>query len=174
MSMLRDPTVARRSFLRVVGLAALAAAFEGVRGAGSRLLGRSPVPRTSGPDEPEVPNEIVARILKERFGDRAIQRGHVTLDMPETAEDGRVVPVGIESDLPVSADQHVKAVYLIVDHNPDPLVTVFHLTPAIGAVSITTRIKMRRTCWVRCIAETSSGELWADYKKVTTSLNGCG
>ena len=57
------------------------------------------------------------------------------------AEDGRVVPVMIETDLPQTADRYVKAVHLIVDHNPDPHLAAFHLTPAIGAASITTRIK---------------------------------
>jgi predicted secreted protein len=35
------------------------------------------------------------------------------------AEDGRVVPVIIESDLPMSKERYVKGVHLIVDHNPD-------------------------------------------------------
>jgi sulfur-oxidizing protein SoxY len=172
--MVRTESTARRSFLRWLGFTGVVIATEGLWGSGRRLVGSTTPASGRGPDDPETPNEIVAKILKERFGDRAIQRGHVTLDMPDTAEDGRVVPVGLETDLPMTEEQYVKAVYLIVDHNPDPLVTVFHLSPAIGTVSINTRIKMRRTCWVRAIAETSSGELWADYKKVTTSLNGCG
>ena len=167
-----SPEVRRRSFLKACGLMALGLATEGLTAISHRLSAVSdPV---WGPDDPEVPNEIVQKILKERFGERTIQRGHVTLDMPEMAEDGRVVPVLIESDLPMTAELHVKAVYLIVDHNPDPLVTAFHLSPALGPVSINTRIKMKRTCWVRAIAETSDGALWADYKKVETTLNGCG
>jgi sulfur-oxidizing protein SoxY len=125
-------------------------------------------------DDPEVPNQEVARILKELFGDRPIRKGHVALDMPLVAEDGRVVPVVIESDLPMSSGSYVKGVHLIVDHNPDPHLAAFHLTPAIGAVSISTRIKMKRTTWVRAILETSSGEVWAGYARVLVTLNGCG
>ena len=51
---------------------------------------------------------------------------------------------------------------------------MFHLTPAFDRVMIQTRIKMKRTCWIRAIAETSNDELWADYLKVETTLNGCG
>ena len=127
-----------------------------------------------GPDDPEVPNQEVARILKGLFGDRPIRRGHVALDMPLVAEDGRVVPVIIESDLPMSSDRYVKGVHLIVDHNPDPHLAAFHLTPALGSVSISTRIKMKRTTWVRAILETSAGEVWAGYAKVLVTLNGCG
>jgi sulfur-oxidizing protein SoxY len=165
--------IERRSFLKAVGVAGAALALEGVTGAARNLPAAIRISRP-GPDDPPVPNDIVQKILTDRFGDRTIQRGHVTLDMPPMAEDGRYVPVLIESDLPMSPEQFVKGVYLIVDHNPDPLVTAFHLTPAIGPLQLQTRIKMKRTTWVRAIAETSDGSLWADYLKVETTLNGCG
>lgn len=169
---LNEP-IQRRSFLQAVGVLGAALAVEGVSGATKHLPAAIRGTRP-GPDDPPVPNEIVQRIMTERFQGRPIQRGHVTLDMPTMAEDGRYVPVIVESDLPMTPDNHVKAVYLIVDHNPDPLVTVFHLTPAIAAVQIQTRIKMKRTSWIRAIAETKSGELYADYLQVETTLNGCG
>jgi sulfur-oxidizing protein SoxY len=130
--------------------------------------------RATGPEDPEVPNQEVARILKQLFGNRPIRKGHVALDMPLVAEDGRVVPVIIESDLPMGSDRYVKAVHLIVDHNPDPHLAAFHLTPALGTVSISTRIKMKRTTWVRAIVETSTGEVWGGYSRVLVTLNGCG
>ena len=130
--------------------------------------------RIGGPEDPEPSNEEVARILRELSAGRPIRRGHVSLDMPAVAEDGRVVPVIIESDLPMTPESYVKGVHLIVDHNPDAHLAAFHLTPAIGSCAITTRIKMKRTTWVRAIIETSGGELWADYTKVLVTLNGCG
>jgi sulfur-oxidizing protein SoxY len=165
-----DSIPSRRSFLRscALGIAGLLAA-----GAASRsqaLLASTGLPGS----DPEVPNEEVARILRGLFGDRPIRRGHVSLDMPVVAEDGRVVPVMIESDLPMSKDQYVKGVHLIVDHNPDAHLAAFHLTPALGQVSISTRIKMKRTTWVRAILETNTGEVWADYARVLVTLNGCG
>ena len=144
--------------------------------AGGTLVDRlmAATPPGFGPDDPEIPNEEVARILERISGGRPIRRGHVSLDMPLVAEDGRVVPVIIETDLPMAADNYVKAVHLIVDHNPDAHLAAFHLTPAIGRVSVSTRIKMKRTTWVRAVVETSTGEVWADYSRVRVSLNGCG
>ncbi len=167
-----DP-IERRTFLQAVGLIGFAVATEGLAGAAKPLPAAVRITR-AGPDDPPLPNDIVRKIFTERFQDRPIQRGHVTLDMATMAEDGRYVPVIVESDLPMTADAYVKAVYLVVDHNPDPLLTVFHMTPALGPVVIQTRIKMKRTSWIRAIAETNSGELWADYLKVETTLNGCG
>jgi sulfur-oxidizing protein SoxY len=159
----------RRSFLRGALLAA-----GGLFGSGSLLERGRLLADWAGDPDPEVPNEEVARILREISAGRPIRRGHLSLDMPLVAEDGRIVPVIIESDLPMTVENHVKAVHLIVDFNPDAHLAAFHLTPAVGSVSISTRIKMKRTTWVRAIAETSTGEVWADYARVQVTLNGCG
>jgi sulfur-oxidizing protein SoxY len=161
----------RRSFLQTLALASAGLVGVGAFGRPGRLLGAG---RPLGPDDPEIPNEEVARIYRERFGGRPITRGHVQLDMPAVAEDGRIVPVIIESDLPMTPERYVKGIHLIVDHNPDAHVAGFYLTPAVGQVSISTRIKMKRSTWVRAIVETNTGELWADYTQVRVTLNGCG
>jgi len=163
----------RRSFLKLSTLVTAALAGEGVGGLLKRLRAATPLAAAAGGD-PDPPNELVAKLIHDCVGDREIKRGHVVLDMPDLAEDGRIVPVEIESDLPVTEAQYVKAVYLFVDFNPDPLLAVYRFTPATGPLAVSTRIKMRRTSWIRAIVETSTGEVWADYKKVETSLNGCG
>src|SRR3954453_20028234 len=89
--------VPRRSFFR-----ACAVTVAGLV-AGSGLVGRlDGLTRFADPDDPEVPNEEIARILNRISGGRPIRRGHVSLDMPVVAEDGRVVPVIIETDLPMT------------------------------------------------------------------------
>jgi predicted secreted protein len=167
----RDTELPRRSFLQTLALASAGLVGSAAFSRSGRLLG---LVHRGGPDDPEIPNEEVARIYRERFGGRAITRAHVQLDMPAVAEDGRVVPVIIESDLPMTAEHYVKGIHLIVDHNPDAHLAGFYLTPAVGQVSISTRIKMKRSTWVRAILETNTGELWADYAKVLVTLNGCG
>jgi sulfur-oxidizing protein SoxY len=162
----------RRAFLRSCALAAAGFLASGTLSHPERLL--AAVGSGIGPEDPEIPNDEVARILQRISGGRPIRRGHVDLDMPAVAEDGRVVPVIIESDLPMTAEGYVKGVHLIVDHNPDAHLAAFHLTPALGRVFISTRIKMKRTTWVRAILETSSGEVWAGYTRVLVTLNGCG
>ncbi len=156
----------RRSFLRAaaVGLAALVAATRDVRAA--------PVwPRVAGPGD-DMP-DAAKKVLREHFGAREIKDGHVSLDLPEVAPDSREVPVFIETDLPMEPDRYVKAIHLVVDHNPDIYVAGFELTPALGKASIDTRIKMRRSSQVRAIVETNTGELWWAHKLVYTTLNGC-
>lgn len=162
----------RRIFLRTATLAAGGLLGSGALGRSERLL--AAVRAGPGPGDPEVPNEIVAKILADISRGRTITKGHLSVDMPVAAEDGRIVPVIIESDLPMTPERYVKAVHLVVDFNPDAHLAVFELTPAIGTVSLSTRIKMKRSTWVRAIAETSGGELWAAYTHVNVTLNGCG
>jgi sulfur-oxidizing protein SoxY len=159
----------RRAFLRGALLAA-----TGLIGSGTVLEQGRLLADWVGDPDPEVPNEEVARILRGITGGKPIKRGHLSLDMPVAAEDGRIVPVIIESDLPMTPERYVKAIHLIVDHNPDAHLAAFHLSPAIGSVSISTRIKMKRTTWVRALAQTSDGEIWAAYTRVQVMLNGCG
>ena len=166
--MSHSPESPRRAFLR-----SCAAAAAGLVASGT-LLKAEQLLAATGPEDPEVPNEEVARILDKISGGRRIRKGHVSLDMPLVAEDGRVVPVIIETDLPMTAQDYVKAVHLIVDHNPDPHLAAFHLTAALGQMSISTRIKMKRTTWVRAVLQTSTGDVWAGYARVLVTLNGCG
>ncbi len=174
--MSKEQPFSRRDFVRAFGLAAAGLTGSGALADSGRLLAVTGAAR-AGLADPEVPNQEIARILEEITAGRPIQsgnRGKMSLDMPAVAEDGRVVPVIIESNLPMTPEHYVKSVHLIVDHNPDPHLAAFHLTPAIGQVSIQTRIKMKRTTWVRALLVTNTGDVWADYTRVNVTLNGCG
>ncbi len=156
-------SLSRRSFLKsfALALAALAASSRAAAAASS----------FAGPDD--EPEDDVKRVLREKFGDRPIRKGHLSLDVPDVAPDSREVPLLIESDLPMTASSYVKGIHIVVDHNPDIYLAGFDFTPAIGAATLDTRIKMRRSSHVRIIAETSTGELWTTSRFVYTSLNGC-
>lgn len=157
-----DRAVSRRDFVRAAAVALAAVATTGRVARAARRAG-------PGDDIPED----VKKVLRARFGDRPVRAGHVSLDVPEVAPDGREVPVFIQSDLPMTPDQYVKGIHIIVDHNPDIHVAGFEFTPAMGEASIDTRIKMRRSSTMRAIVETSTGELWSTNKLVYVTMNGC-
>lgn len=158
----------RRSFVRLAA-GALGALLS------SRVLGATSVaaaPRVAADDD--EPPEAVKQVYRARFGNRVPRKGHVQLDVPENAPDGRAVPVFVETSLPMVSTDYVKAIHIVVDHNPDIYLAGFQFSPALGAASVDTRIKMRRTSYVRAIVETSRGELWTSATKVFVTLNGCG
>jgi sulfur-oxidizing protein SoxY len=163
------PATPRRRFLVSSGLALLALVTRDALLGTRRLLGLIPR-RWDGPPWK------VQQVLKQLFGDRPVQegQGHVQLDVPTVAADGRVVPVMIESDLPMAADRYVKAIHILVDNNPDIHLAEFRLTPQIGQAFVNTRIKMRMTSPVRAIIETSDGALWGAAADVRVTVNGCG
>ena len=146
-------SLSRRTFLKSSALAVAGLAASASAAAAAQLL--------RGPD-----NQIDDL-------SRPIREGHVTLDVPDVAPDSREVPLLVESDLPMTADNFVKGFHIVVDHNPDIYLAGFNFTAAIGAATLDTRIKMRRSSHVRIIAETSKGELWSTSRFVYTSLNGC-
>jgi sulfur-oxidizing protein SoxY len=156
-------SLSRRTFLKSSALALAALAGTSSAAAAASLA--------RGPDS--EPDDDVKKVLREKFGGRPIREGHVSLDVPDIAPDSREVPLLIESDLPMTADDYVKGIHIVVDHNPDIYLAGFAFTPAIGTPTLDTRIKMRRSSHVRIIAETSRGELWTTSRFVYTSLNGC-
>src|SRR5690242_9496032 len=155
------PSFTRRTFLEWSGVAWLLA--------GARRLRAITPPRPRD----DVPWKV-QQVLKQLFGDRPVQAGHVQLDVPTVAADGRVVPVMIESDLPMTPDAYVKAIHVLVDNNPDIHLAEFRLSPQIGQAFVSTRIKMRMTSPVRAIVETSDGALWGAAADVRVTVNGCG
>lgn len=99
----------------------------------------------------------------------------VKLTAPTIAENGGAVPVTIEIDSPMTADDYVSTVWLFVDHNPTPLASQFDLTPGFGAAYFQQRIKMAKTDNVRVIAKTSKGEFMASApREVKVTIGGCG
>ncbi|MFL5576843.1 MAG: thiosulfate oxidation carrier protein SoxY [Gemmatimonadaceae bacterium] len=167
------PPPPRRRFLqRAAQVAAALLAARALPGASFAAAATAGAPAVD--DDPWELTDDVRKVVREHFGDRPIQKGRVQLDVPQNAPDGRSVPVFVETELPMEPGDYVKAFHLLVDHNPDIYLAGFELTPALGAASIDTRIKMRRTSYVRAIAETSRGELWGAATKVWVTLNGCG
>jgi len=155
------PAFTRRAFLQWLGLGSFLLSAR-------RLFALAPLRSRD-----DVPWKV-QQVFKRLFGDRAVQEGHVQLEVPTVAADGRVVPVMIESDLPMTANAYVKAIHVLVDNNPDIHIAEFRLTPEIGQAFLSTRIKMRMTSPVRAVIETSDGAVWGAAADVRVTVNGCG
>ena len=86
-------------------------------------------------------------IRPDLFGQRAMDdaRAFVTLDAPLRAEEAALVPIGVHIAMPPGDGRAVRAVTLVVDENPSPLVATFKLgegrkdstsRPASGSIPI--------------------------------------
>jgi sulfur-oxidizing protein SoxY len=91
----------------------------------------------------------------------------VSLEVPEIAENGAVVPVTVSSTLP-----KVTSITILVEKNPFTIASSYKL-PEGTLPSISCRLKMAKTTSVVGIVE-SDGKLYSTSKIVKVTLGGCG
>lgn len=120
------------------------------------------------------PGASWASIKKDVFAGREIAdgTGMITLDAPIRAEDAAIVPLTIK--MPGSFAANVKALTIVVDQNPSPVVAAITYGSAAGKGDrmLSTRIRMDQYSDVRAIAETNDGKLYMISKYVKAS-GGC-
>ncbi|MEH6474414.1 MAG: thiosulfate oxidation carrier protein SoxY [Sneathiella sp.] len=100
--------------------------------------------------------------------------GLVTLDMPEIAENGNTVPVGVSVDSPMTADNYVKSVLVVADGNPSAGVATFHFSPMSGVAEASTRMRLAKTQNVIAVAAMSDGSFHSAQSVVKVTIGGCG
>jgi sulfur-oxidizing protein SoxY len=122
------------------------------------------------PDEPLWPT-----LKTVYFGDKPIREDAndlLTIEAPKRAEDAAIVPISIKSLVPQSADKYIKNIHIVIDNNPDPYSANFHLSPELGLVDISTRMRVDQYTFVRAIAEMNDGSLHMVSRFVKAS-GGC-
>ncbi len=118
--------------------------------------------------------DMVAGRIAEVTGGAPIGDLDIYLDMPDIAENGNQVKVAFEIDSPMTEADHVKAVYVLADGNPEPDVVQFNFTPAMGACSATTRMRLAKTQNVTVLAALSDGSFAKAETTVKVTIGGCG
>lgn len=99
----------------------------------------------------------------------------VRVSAPTIAENGGAVPVSVTVDWPMTESDYIESVYLFVEHNPLPLTSEYHFTPANGVAYVAERIKMAKTDYIHVVARTNAGKLMAAVpRKVKVTIGGCG
>ena len=112
--------------------------------------------------------------IKKIIGDANVQSGRITLELPQIAENGNTVPIGIEIDSPMSGSDYVKSVHIFAEGNPNPNVASLHFTPANGVAKASTRMRLLKTQDVTAVAEMSDGSVYRETVEVKVTIGGCG
>jgi sulfur-oxidizing protein SoxY len=118
-------------------------------------------------------NEIVAEIAKFADGKPA-ELGKISLELPEIAENGNVVPLAVRVESPMTIADHVTDLLIVADGNPRPIVAIFHFTPLAGRAEAATSIRLAGSQTVAVFAKTSAGALLTAQKLVKVTIGGCG
>jgi sulfur-oxidizing protein SoxY len=105
--------------------------------------------------------------VKALGGTSAAQSGDISINAPDIAENGAVVPVGVSSKIP-----NTQAVYILVEKNPNSLAAGFGI-PAGTEANVATRIKMGQTSNVHAVVK-ADNKFYVATKEVKVTLGGCG
>jgi sulfur-oxidizing protein SoxY len=143
------------------------AALTGAAATGAGLLVlRSVAPASATP-------EAMRAVMRTIVGDAPLRKGRVQLDLPPLVENGNTVPMTVTVDSPMTARDHVTAIHVLNEKNPQPYVVSVHMNHRAGAPHFSTRIKLGDTQRVIAIARMSDGSFWSGEQDVIVTIAAC-
>ncbi|HEX2197214.1 MAG TPA: SoxY-related AACIE arm protein [Burkholderiales bacterium] len=106
-------------------------------------------------------------------GGAPVREGKVKLELPPLIDNGNAVPLVVTVESPMSAADHVRAIHVFTERNPQPNVVSAFLGPRAGRARIETRARIADTQTVTAIAQLSDGSFWSDSMHVVVTLSAC-
>lgn len=116
----------------------------------------------------------LSRLKNFYFHDKEIawDESVISLQAPQRAEDGALVPIRIQAGFPQTAEHYIQNLHLIIDNNPNPLAGKFKLTPLLAQANLDLLIRVDAYSPVRVVVETNEGKLYMSGRYVKAS-GGC-
>ena len=111
--------------------------------------------------------------IRKVVGSAHVNAGRVKLDLPPLSENGNAVPLTVSVESAMTQADHVRAIHVFNEKNPQPDVVSFHLGPRAGRATVSTRIRLADTQTVVAIAELSDGSFWSARAAVVVTLAAC-
>src|SRR5262245_39732810 len=146
----------RREFLRAAGAAA-----------GLGLAATIAV--RSAEATPAAMQDAIRKVV----GPARVSPGRVKLDLPPLVENGNTVPLAVSVESAMTEADHVRAIHVFTEKNPQPDVVGFRFGPRAGRASVATRVRLADTQTVIAIAELSDGSFWSASVAVVVTLAAC-
>lgn len=153
----------RREFLKTVAIAS-----SGITLGSSIIFPSFGLELADNPPPKKPFEEAIKEITK---GKPITDSDKVKLVAPEIAENGAVVPITAEVELPI---EQVRAIHILADKNHNTRNVSVYFTPANGKPYISTRIRLAETMNVVAVAELSDGSFLKAQKPVKVTIGGCG
>ena len=141
----------RRQFLAAAG------------GAGAALLVRPA----------EATPASMAAAIRQVIGEANVKPGRIKIDLPPLVENGNTVAMAVSVESSMTSQDHVKAIHVFTEKNPQPNVISVKLGPRAGKADIQTRVRLADTQTVVAICEMSDGSFWSDKVDVVITLGAC-
>lgn len=122
-----------------------------------------------------VPSNLAAMqaAIRKIVGTAPIRAGKVKLELPPLVENGNGVPLTVQVESPMTEAEHVRAIHVFNEKNPQPEIISVQLGPRSGHARLATRIRLADTQNVTAIAELSDGSFWSASAHVIVTLAAC-
>ena len=106
-------------------------------------------------------------------GGATVRPGRVNIEVAKLVDNGNVVPVSVTVDSLMTAADHVTAIAIFNEKNPQRDVARFKLGPRAGKASVSTRIRLATSQKLVAVAALSDGSYWSDTADVIVVLAAC-
>jgi len=97
----------------------------------------------------------------------------VKLDIPPLVENGNAVPVSVAVESSMTEADHVRAIGLFNERNPQPHVLIAHIGPRAGRATFATRMRLATSQRLVAVAQMSDGSVWSETAEVVVTLAAC-
>ncbi len=111
--------------------------------------------------------------IRQVVGSARLTPGRMQLSVPPLSENGNTVPCTVTVESAMTAQDHVKAIHIFNEKNPQPNVISMQLGPRAGRASVSTRIRLSETQTVTAIAQMSDGSFRSHSANVIVTQGAC-
>lgn len=118
-------------------------------------------------------SEEMAAAIDRFTGGVKPSEGGVTFDIAQLIDNGNAVPVTIAVDSAMSAVDHVSAIAIFNERNPQTDVAVFTLGPRAGKAQVSTRIRLATSQKLTAVARMGDGGYRSKSVSVIVALAAC-
>ena len=106
-------------------------------------------------------------------GGAPVTKGRLKLDVPPLVDNGNTVALSVAVDSPMTEADHVKAIHIFSERNPEPVIMNFNLGPRSGRASVATRVRLADTQTLIAIAQMSDGTFWSGSAPTVVTIAAC-
>jgi sulfur-oxidizing protein SoxY len=137
------------------------------------LAGSAGLASTLAPTKARATPASMQAAIKRVVGQAQLRKGKVTLDLPPIVENGNTVSLDVSVESPMTLTDHVKAIHVFNEKNPQPNVISARIGPRAGQAKVATRMRLADSQKVIAIAEMSDGTFWTDEVDVIVTIAAC-
>lgn len=120
-----------------------------------------------------MPMQDLQPLIRGVAGDVPPKPGRVHIGLPQLAENGNSVPLELTVDSPMTAADHVVALALFNERNPQRDVFTARLGPRSGRARVSSRIRLATTQKLVAVARMRDGSCWSRTVDVIVTLAAC-